>query len=221
LTRKRVIILVGIAVVPLLAGALIAGASIWHDSLAYVKSTSARVSGTVTQVSAPGTGEVLELPYDVGATVQQGQTLATIELAPQVQLGAATDQQSVRDPVKAPVDGTIIKRFVHVGERTTTGQAIISLVNLTQLYIVADVDESRAPMVEEGQSATVYLRAFDKNVPGQVAGLTPATSDLVTTAPAGQQQSGATPQVPIIVYFDAGNLPVYPGMSADVTISVR
>lgn len=221
MTRKRVIVLVAIALVPLLAGAIIAGVSIWHDSLFYVKSTSARVSGTVTQVSSPGAGQVLDLPYDVGETVRQGQTVATIELEPQAQLGGAADQQPIRDPIKAPVDGTIIKRFVHVGERTATGQAVVSLVNLTQLYVVADVDESRAPMVQEGQSATVYLRAFDKNVPGQVAGLTPATSDLVTTAPAGQQQSGTTPQVPIIVYFDAGNLPVYPGMSADVTISVR
>jgi multidrug resistance efflux pump len=96
----------------------------------------------------------------------------------------------------------------------------LSLVDLSKLYVVADVDESQAASIQVGQSATIYLRAFDKNISGEVGGLTPATSDLVTTATSAQQASG-TPQVPIIVFFDDTSLPIYPGMSAEVTIAIR
>lgn len=222
MTRKRIVTLVLIATVPLVVGAIIAGFSIWYDSSNYVKSESARVSGTVTQVSSPANGEVMDLPFDVGDAVQAGQTVAVLDLAPVAAAGTLSTGLSVQDPIRAPVDGTIIKRYVHVGERANTDTPLISLVNLGDLYIVADVDETKVPMIQVGQPATVYLRAFDRNLPGQVGSMTPATSDLVTTAAGGQQQSSsATPTVPVIVYVDTQGLPVIPGMTADVTIRVR
>jgi multidrug resistance efflux pump len=221
LTKKRILTLVLIAIVPLLIGASLAGFSIWHDSSYYVKSITARVSGSVVQVSAPGSGEVTDLPFDVGAAVEQGQTVATLDMTiPQV-VGQAAVGDSVRAPIKAPLSGTVIKRYVHVGERAAAGAPILSLVDLAKLYVIANVDESKVPLIQVGQPATIYLRAFDKNIGGEVGGLTPATSDLVTTATGAQPASG-TPQVPVLIAFttDPG-LPIYPGMSAEVSIRVQ
>lgn len=220
MTKKRIVTLVLIAVVPLLVGAAIAGFSIWHDSTYYVKSTTARVSGSVVQVSAPGSGEVMDLPYDVGQTVQQGQTIATLNLTLPQGVGA-TGGDSVMAPIKAPMAGTVIKRFVHVGERAAAGAPLLSLVDLTKLYVLANVDESKVPSIQIGQPATIYLRALDKNIDGEVGGLTPATSDLVTTV-TGTQPTTGTPQVPVLVDFATDPaLPIFPGMSAEVTIRVR
>lgn len=222
MTKKRIISLVLIAVIPLLIGAGLAGFSIWHDSSYYVKSITARVSGSVVQVSAPGSGDVMDLPFDVGEAVEQGQTVAMLNMAiPQAAGGPAVG--SVVAPIKAPMAGTIIKRYVHVGERAAAGAPILSLVDLTKLYVVANVDESKVPSIQLGQSATIYLRAFDKNLDGQVGGLTPATSDLVTTTTgtAGAQPAGGTPQIPILITFSDPGLPIYPGMSAEVSIRVR
>lgn len=220
MTKKRILTLVLIAVIPLVLGAAIAGVSIWYDSLNYVKSITARVSGSVILVSAPQAGEVMDLPFEVGDTVQQGQTVATVDVQLQPTAGLGGSFGSVMVPVKAPISGTVIKRSIHVGERMAAGALILSLVNLSELYVVADVDESKVPSIQIGQPATVYLRAFDKNLPGQVGGLTPATSDLVTTATSAQPAT-TSPEVPVIIYFDDEGLPVYPGMSADVTITIR
>lgn len=224
MTKKRVITLVLIAIIPLVVGSAIAGASIWWESLNYVNTSSARVSGSQVIVSAPGTANVLALPFDVGDAVQQGQTIAEVDIEPQVGIGGPVGS-SVRAPIKAPVDGTIIKRYVHVGDRAAAGAPLFSLVNLNQLYVVADVDEDQVPSIEIGQPVDIYLRAFDKHVAGQVAGLTPATSDLVTTSTATNANSSSgstTPQVPILIYFDDGMaLPVFPGMSAEVSIKIR
>ena len=220
MTKKRIVTLVLAAVIPLLIGAAIAGFSIWYDNNNYVKSTTARVSGSQVIVSSPGSGDILELPLDVGDTVQQGQTLAMVDLSPQ-QVLAGPSEGDVRAPIKAPIDGTIIRRYVHVGERAAAGAPLFSLVDRSKLYVVADVDESKVPMIEVGQPVQIYLRAFDKNVDGQVAGLTPATSDLVTSTPQAQQ-SNSTPQVPILIDFNGDTgLPIVPGMSAEVSIKIR
>jgi multidrug resistance efflux pump len=218
-TKKRIISLVLVAIVPLLIGASIAGYSIWHDSSYYVKSTTARVSGSVVQVSAPDAGEVTALPFNVGDSVEAGQTVATLNVALSQAVGSSS-AGTVEVPIKAPMAGTIIKRFLDIGDRAAAGAPLISLVNLANLYIVADVDESKVPSIQIGQPATIYLRAFDKNIDGQVFGLTPATADLVTTA-TGTQAASGTPEVPIMIGFSEPDLPIYPGMSAEVTIRVR
>ncbi len=221
MTRKRVITLVAIAIIPLLVGGIIAGLSIWYDSTFYVQSDDARVSATVTQVASPGTGQVVDLPYDVGDTVQRGEMIATIDLAPNLALGDSGSGTALRVPVRAPQTGVIIRRSVHVGERVASDAPIIATVNLSSVYVVADVDETKVPLLQVGEPATVYLRAFDRNFPGQVGGLTPATSDLLNVAAAAQVANGATPLVPIIIYFDTQNQPVYPGMSASVSIKIK
>jgi multidrug resistance efflux pump len=219
LTKKRIISLVLVAIVPLLIGASIAGYSIWHDSTYYVKSTAARVSGSVVQVSAPDAGDVMDLPLNVGDSVEQGQTVAMLNVALS-QVAGSSSAGTVEVPIKAPMAGTIIKRFVDVGDRAAAGAPIISLVNLANLYIVAEVDESKVPSIQIGQPATIYLRAFDKNIDGQVSGLTPATADLVTTS-TGTQAASGTPEIPIMINFSEPDMPIYPGMSAEVSIRVR
>lgn len=219
MTKKRIISLVLIAIIPLLIGASLAGYSIWHDSTYYVKSTTARVSGNVIQVAAPDAGEVMDLPFNVGDSVEQGQTVATLNIALTPVAGSAASG-TVEVPIKAPMAGTIIKRSVDVGDRAAAGASIISLVDLSKLYIIADIDESKVPSIQIGQPATIYLRAFDKNIDGQVSGLTPATTDLVTTSSSAQAASG-TPEIPIMVDFNEPDLPIYPGMSAEVSIRVR
>ena len=220
MTKKRILTLVLIALIPLLVGASLAGFSIWHDSTYYVKSITARVSGSVVQVSAPGSGQVMDLPFEVGESVQQGQTVATLDMTIVPVAGQAAVGDTVRAPIKAPISGTVIKRYVNVGDRAAAGAPILSLVNLAKLYVVANVDESKVPLIQVGQPATIYLRAFDKNIDGEVAGLTPATSDLVTTA-TGTQPASGTPQVPVRIDFTDPGLPIYPGMSAEVSIRVQ
>lgn len=219
MTKKRIISLVLMAIIPLLIGASIAGYSIWHDSTYYVKSTTARVSGSVIQVAAPEAGDVTDLPFRVGDSVEQGQTVATLNVS-FAQVAGGPSAGTVAVPIKAPMAGTIIKRNVDVGDRAAAGAPILSLVDLSKLYIVADVDESKVPSIQIGQPATIYLRAFDRNIDGQVSGLTPATADLVTTA-TGTQAASGTPEIPIMIDFSDPDLPIYPGMSAEVSIRVR
>ncbi|MCL4545544.1 MAG: efflux RND transporter periplasmic adaptor subunit [Chloroflexi bacterium] len=224
MTRRRVVVLVLIAIVPLLIGGSIAAYSLWYQSQNYVTAASARISGSVIQVTAPAAGEVMSLPFDTGETVTAGQTVARLQLAAQPVAGTQQAITTISDPIRAPRDGTIIRRFVHVGERAASGTPILDMVDLSKLYVVANVDEDRIGLVRVGEPASVYIHAFDKTVPGVVAALTPATSDLITAiqgAPRATSNGSTTPTIPVIVDFDSEGLAVFPGMTVDVTIQVQ
>jgi multidrug resistance efflux pump len=223
-TRKKIVLFIAAAVLPLVIGGAIAGLSIWHDSVYYVKSTDARVLGTMFQVTSPGTGQVLRLRYDVGDAIQAGQTVAIVDIGNAALPGLSPSVPHLSHNVVSPRSGTVVKRWIHEGERVTQGANMLTLVDLNSLYVIADIDETKVSQVQPGQTAIVYLASLDDNIAGQVSGLTPATMDLVTTVAAGAPgsvSSGQTPLVPVLVSIDYGNRPVYPGMSAEVTIHVR
>lgn len=218
MTRRRVIVLLLWAIVPLVVGAAIAGVSIWYNSTNYVTATSARVSGDAVQLAAPAAGNVATLDSAVGDTVQQGDIVGWLDVTPN---GGAI-ANSVRAPLRAPMSGTIIRRYVFPGDYVGVGAPIFQLVNMDSLYVLATVDEDKVPLLTPGEAATVYLQALDTNVQGEVESMTPATADLVTTATAGQTQNASgVPQVPVMVGFAYNGLNVFPGMSAQVTIRVR
>jgi HlyD family secretion protein len=59
--------------------------------------------------------------------------------------------------VRAPFDGTIVTRIIEPGEVVTPGTPIVSLVDLSRVYLRGFVPEGRIGEVKVGQPARVYL----------------------------------------------------------------
>jgi HlyD family secretion protein len=59
--------------------------------------------------------------------------------------------------IKAPFDGTIITRSAEPGEIVASGTAILTLVDLIELYLRAFLPEGRIGLVRVGQKAEVFL----------------------------------------------------------------
>jgi HlyD family secretion protein len=59
--------------------------------------------------------------------------------------------------VKAPFDGTIVTRAAEPGEVVVPGTPIVTLVDLTRVYLRGYVPEGRIGDVKVGQPARVYL----------------------------------------------------------------
>jgi HlyD family secretion protein len=64
--------------------------------------------------------------------------------------------------VRAPFDGTVITRAAEPGEVITAGTAIISLLDLSKVYLRGFVPEGRIGKVKVGQPAHVYLDSSPK-----------------------------------------------------------
>ena len=76
---------------------------------------------------------------------------------------AATAQQTKADvrlrytEIHAPMDGIVDVRAVRVGEVVTPGQPVVTLINLDDLWVRVDVEESYIDRVRIGDTLTVRL----------------------------------------------------------------
>ena len=69
--------------------------------------------------------------------------------------------------ITSPIDGVIIRLNAEVGELVVTGTmnnqgtVIMEVADLSQMLLVAEVDEADIGKIKVGQSAAVYVQAFD------------------------------------------------------------
>ena len=236
MNRRRIAFYAAIAVVPLLIGTALAGIDIWRESAFYVKSKDAQVAAPVVGAQAGVAGRLGDYQVDVGDVVAPGDVLASLTAAPVVAGAAAGGAAQVAGPsrftvnVRAPVAGTVISKEAPSGASVTAGQTVLTIGNLDNVWIVANIDESRIALVHPGQPADVYVTALDRTFPGQVVEVTPATV-AVASAASTQSRTGSASTtshpvqaVPVRIDLDParrGDATLLPGMSAEVKIAVR
>lgn len=76
--------------------------------------------------------------------------------------------------IRAPLDGTVLRRDGELGEIVGTDDVIFWVGKPTPLWITAEVDEEDVPRVSPGQRALIKADAFpDKVLEGQVETITP------------------------------------------------
>ena len=211
MTRKRIAVFVVLAVLPIVLALWLAGFDVSYQLGNYVLTDSAVIAGDVYHASAPTSGQVTDLLADVGDPVEKGQGLASL-FAP----------QRISSSVRAPAPGTIVQMSVVRGQSVAAGQSIATVADLSNLWVVAHIDETSYKDVRLGQRVEVKVNALDRYFGGSVVGVVP---DLAGQAqpqrPATASGVRSIAQVPVKVAFDYGNALVYPGMSATVKIFIR
>jgi len=128
-------------------------------------------------------------------------------------LGAAVDgsapsqtQQSATTSVPAPIDGIVTERIANVGLNVDPTRKLFTVVDLSSVWIVADVYERDLQRVWEGARATVTTTAYpDHALEGRVSFIDPQLNTTTRTA-----------KIRIEVANPRGDLRL--GMYADVAI---
>jgi membrane fusion protein YbhG len=89
---------------------------------------------------------------------QQAEIAAAAASANQARFALKEAQEDRKDlQVVAPFDGTVITRSVEPGEVVTAGTPIVTLLDLTRVYLRGFVPEGEIGRVAVGQPARVYL----------------------------------------------------------------
>ena len=134
-----------------------------------------------------------------------------------------------RAQLKAPVDGTVAKRGVQLGQRVAAGAPLMTLVGLSDLWVDANLKESQLQRVHIGQPAELTADVYGKKVVyhGTVSGLGAGTGAAFALLPA-QNATGnwikVVQRVPVRIALDPEELSAHPlrvGLSMDVSIDVR
>ncbi len=206
-------LLVGVIIILVLLGAAGLGYLYWYQpSYDYFSTNDASVTGTFVRVAAPASGQVYDVLADVGTSVKKGDTLATIQV---------TAASRLLTYVTSPTGGTIATRNVNVGETIAAGTSMGSIVDLSQLWVVVNVDETRLAAVRVGQTADVAIAAVNQTFHGKVTEVGAATTNVLSPSISLTSSSDTTQKVPVKIVFDYTGARLVPGMSATVTIHTR
>ncbi|KAB2808680.1 efflux RND transporter periplasmic adaptor subunit [Phaeocystidibacter luteus] len=77
---------------------------------------------------------------------------------------ATLEAQLAMSNLKAPFSGVVDEIFPKVGEYAAPGMPLIRLVNVSQVYVTADVPESYVNRVKTGEDVTLYFRSIQDTV---------------------------------------------------------
>ena len=222
--QRRVIFISGLIVVlGLLAGL---GYRYWYQpTYDFLNTDDAAVTGALVRVAAPGSGQIGDLFVDVGSSVNKGDALATVKVVSSGPSAVATGPSVPRvlARVTSPVAGTVAARSVSVGDTIAAGQTIATVVDLSQLWVVVNVEEARAAEIRPGLAADILVPAANQTFHGKVSEMGSATTEVTAPPSIGglSSSSDSTKKVPVKITFDYAGVRLVPGMSANVTIFTR
>jgi len=226
--RLRVLIVPVLGVVVVLAAFV--GFNMWREAQLYVSTDNAQIQGEPVQVGSMNAGRVDTVMVKVGDHVNPGTVLARVALPSAV--GVAQNGQprfdflgsaDQRVDVTSPIAGVVMATPAAVGADVQAGQAVVTVVDPSQLWVNANIDETTIDRVSVGQPVTVHVDATGADVPGVVEAITPATAASFSLLPSNSSLgtfNKVVQQVPVRIGVRLGNQPALLGTSVEVKIRV-
>lgn len=87
-----------------------------------------------------------------------------------------------RATITAPVDGTIVNLTLREGNYVSQGSPVLSLVAANSVYVTGYFEETKLPLIHEGQKAKITLMSGGKPITGTVKSIGNAIADSNTSA---------------------------------------
>lgn len=186
---------------------LVAGGMIyWQKSSSEVGIDTSLVSAPTISLSPTTAGQLQQIYVTEGQSVDANTPVARV--------GA--------EIVKTQVAGIITSLQNNIGASYNPGQAVVTMVDPTQLRIVGTIDENKGlSRVQVGQPAEFTVDAFDsKTYQGVVDEISPQADQQSVVFNISDQRP--TQQFDVKVRYDAGLYPeIKNGMSAKLTIYTK
>lgn len=116
--------------------------------------------------------------YNLVNDPARDEDIAIAEARVEAARAAVNEAQAALDKtvVRSPIDGTILRIYRHSGELVSIffNQPIVSLGDLSELYVRAEIDEADIAKLEPDMRAYVTAEAYgDRHFPGRVVRISP------------------------------------------------
>ncbi len=129
--------------------------------------------------------------------------------------------------IVAPVSGIVSNRTVEVGQNVQPGQELMQVINLDDIWVVANFKETQLRKMKVGQPATIHVDTTGKDYNGHVesiAGASGAVFSLLPPENATGNYVKVVQRVPVKITFDPGETREHdlrPGMSLEPKVWLR
>jgi membrane fusion protein (multidrug efflux system) len=150
---------------------------------------------------------------DASSTERLDRAVSTYEIAlAQVNLAEEQLKQAELNlgytTIIAPADGYVTRKSVQTGNQVQTGQPLMALVDLDNLYVVANYKETEMERIRPGQSVTMTIDSFPgKEFKGKVDSIMAGTGVSFSLFPAENATGNyvkVVQRIPIKIVFQEG-----------------
>ena len=232
-------LLINIIVVLVLVSLLLGGYVYYVNSINYVSTQDAQVTGKIIPVTVPFAGRLSSWQIGVNDTLLAGDVLGTVSNGSVMSMNGGLAQLTATnstarqrlanmETVTSPITGTVIQNSAHAGEVVQPGEVLAEVVDLNQLAVTANIPETEIRHVSVGQTVNVTVTAIPNTVfKGTVKRIGMAATSIFSLVPNLSAASGSytkiVQRIPVVISLDGGysGQPLLPGMNADVTIQVN
>ena len=196
-----------------------------YNNYMFYNTDDAQVNGAIVNISAPTTGVLDTLTVKVGDTVSAGQTIGTV--TPALVTSAASRGAPAVINVTSPISGTVLQVSAVTGQGVTPGLPIAQVTDLSQVNVIAYVNEGVINNISNGQSVDITVDAYSgTSFSGHVQQIVRATAGEFSLLPTQDNASGnftkVGQRIPVLITLDGtGGKDLVPGMSAEVTIHLH
>ena len=132
-----------------------------------------------------------------------------------------------RTVIRAPMSGIVGARSVRIGQYVNAGAQLLSIVPLSDAYVVANFKETQLGRMRLGQDVEITADAFPgRAIHGRIDSFAPATGSefaLIPIENATGNFTKITQRVPvrIVVARNEGGLALRPGLSVEVKVDLK
>lgn len=192
----------------------------WYQGTHYITTEDARISGEMYRVMPKMTGKLTELLIKEGDKVVADQVVGKQD---PVNLATNMLENSL---LRSPISGTVIKTQAKVGEVVSVGQTVALVIDESNLYISANLEETEISRVKLGQKVEITLDAYpDKKLSGHLMEIGRATNSTFSLLPAVNTSGNftkVTQRIPIkIAIDDTAGLSLTAGLNAEIKVHVK
>ena len=184
-----------------------------------------RSNSSGTEVSARGRLLAAETVDEQTESARAQVALAEARVA---QSQAALDRALLEleyTKVRAEIAGTISKRTVESGQLVSPDRALMAIVDLSDIWVVANFKETQLAEIAPGQSVEVEIDTFSGKLDGHVESVAAGTGARFSLLPPENATGNfikVTQRVPVKIKVDNRHGHVLrPGMSAEVVVHTR
>ncbi len=217
MAKKNKLMIVSVFIIMIAAIVGIAG-YYWYEGAVYIHTEDAKVTGDTANASALLSAKITELDVKAGDIVEKDDIIARQDMKG---LDVSRIESSI---VRAPIGGVVLKTSGTVDETVAAGAVLAILVDPANLYITANVEETKLQKVKPGQTVDISIDEY-KGVKfmGTVTEIGQATAASFSLLP--QSSSGTFTKIvqtiPVKIAIENGDRQLHPGTNAAVKIHVK
>ena len=118
---------------------------------------------------------------------------------------AALDLSYTR--IYAPVSGIISRRTVEIGQHMNSGQQMVQIAQVENVWVTANFKETQLQRIHAGQKVTIHVDAFKQDLNGHVDSMPAATGSISSLLPPENATGNyvkVVQRMPVRIRFEPG-----------------